>query len=500
MRIKYLPLFWKFSIGIVLAVILFSVITLPIVWNSISSSLERELSERIRFISKSLAQKSINYILFEEIAELNSLVEETTKIDSTISYIVIQDEKNNVLAHSFEYGFPKELLSVNSLKKNKSNIVIIQSQNNKNEFTLDIAEPILEGKLGTIRVGLFESQIKLDTGFIYRSLLFIIIFFSIISLIFAFLYSYIITTPLKHISKIANEINFETIQEYINIKKQVEKSTIFKLRKLFFAKDEIDILYNQFINMIERIARTHEELEMTHKNMINSEKLASIGVISAGIAHEINNPIIGLQNCIKRVLNNPNDIQNSIKYFDLMNESIENISRVANSLLNFSRKQEFKLLRMNIKVALENSLQLASYHLERNHITINNNIPNEIPIILGSRNHIEQVLLNLIINSVDAIVEKKRDDSSFCGEIKFYCKWDKTNFYLHLKDNGIGIKKENLNSIFEPFYTTKEIGNGTGLGLSISYNIIIEHNGEIKIDSEYNVGTIITIVLPIENI
>ena len=499
MKLKYLPLFWKFSIGIIFSVTVFSLLTLPFLWNSISASLENELSERLNFISKSLAQRSTKYILFEELAELNSLVDETIKVDSTISYIIILDNNNKVLAHSFTDGFPKDLISANSLNNNKANIVIVNSKNNTDEQILDIAEPILDGKLGIIRVGLYENQIKINSNFIYRSLVYIIVFFAIISLIIAFLYSYLITAPLKLISKIANEINIETIQDYIILKSKFETGVFFKLRKLFFANDEIDILYNQFISMIERIAKTHVELEIAHKNMLHSEKLASIGAISSGIAHEINNPIIGLQNCIKRVLQNPGDIEKSLKYFSLMNESIENISKVANSLLSFSRKQEFKLLKINIKMALENALQLASYHLERNYISIKNNVPEDLPVIMGSRNHIEQVLLNLIINSVDAIVEKKKNESNIFGEICFDCKWDESKFYLSIKDNGIGIKQEFLKSIFDPFYTTKEIGHGTGLGLSISYNIIKEHNGETEIESVYNVGTIITIILPLEN-
>ena len=496
---RYIPLFWKFTIGIILAVLMFTIITIPIVWNSLSNSLERELKNRIIFIANSIAQKSSSNILYNQISELNNLVEESQKMDDEIAYIFILDSKNNVIAHSFDNGFPIELLKVNSLNNDSLNVVKIKSKD-KNEYILDIATPVIEKNIGIVRVGLYEKQIQTDVNKIYKTLVIIIVLFLIISIFIAFLYSYLITVPIKFISEISQNINFDNIQSCFENKTKLEKSKSYKLRRLFFASDEIDILYNKFINMIERIAKTHEELQATHRNMLNAEKLSSIGVISSGIAHEINNPIIGLQNCIKRISHNPNNIKQNLKYFDLMNESIDNISKVANSLLNFSRKQEFKLLRMNIKIAIENSLQLAAYHLERNFISIKNNIPNEIPLIYGSRNHIEQVLLNLIINSVDAIVEKKKDNSKYYGEIIFNCKFDNKYMYLSINDNGIGIKQENLDNIFEPFFTTKEVGHGTGLGLSISQNIINEHNGKIIIESVYLKGTTITLILPVENI
>jgi len=116
--------------------------------------------------------------------------------------------------------------------------------------------------------------------------------------------------------------------------------------------------------------------------------------------------------------------------------------------------------------------------------------------------------LNLLINSVDAIIEKspakrgirpvaEKKENNNDGEIMIYCKSDLENVFLYIKDNGIGIPENKLDKIFDPFFTTKQPGQGTGLGLSISYNIIKQHNGEIKVESEYGIGTLITIVLPI---
>lgn len=497
MRRTFIPLFWKFTIGIVLAIILFNAINIPIIWHTVSGSLERELNKRGVFIAKSIAEKSLSSILYDDVAELNNIIDRTCRIDSNIAYILILDEQNNIIAHTFEKGIPLDLIKANSLKKNTElNAVLIQVENENGKYIRDIAVAVLDGKNGTIRVGLYEDQIRSDINFTYYYLIVMILLFLLVSLLIAFLYSYIITVPIKFISTTANEINLDSLQGILSKKINLEKSFSYKLRSLFFARDEIDILYNKFLEMIERIAKTHNELQQTHKSLLNSEKLASVGILASGIAHEINNPIAGLKNCIRRISAAPANVAQNSEYFSLMTEAVNKIEKVVQGLLNFSYKHEFSLTKLDIRIPLENALFLASYHLEKNHIIITQEISDNTPAILGSQNHLEQVLLNLIINSIDAIIEKRKNSNTLFGEIKFSCESDAQFLCLQIQDDGIGIEEEQLDKIFNPFFTTKQPGQGTGLGLSISYNIIKQHNGDIKIESEYGKGTRITLILP----
>jgi two-component system NtrC family sensor kinase len=181
----------------------------------------------------------------------------------------------------------------------------------------------------------------------------------------------------------------------------------------------------------------------------------------------------------------------------MMTESVNKIEMVVGGLLNFSRKHEFKLIPISLKNAVENSLFLASFQLERQKITLLNNVINETPPILGSLNHLEQVVLNLVINSIDAIVEKKKFLPDFKGEIKIYFDYSSDSVFLYIQDNGAGISNENQKFVFEPFYTTKVVGAGTGLGLSISENIIEQHNGSISMKSSIAEGTTVKLTFPI---
>ncbi|MBI4930761.1 MAG: two-component sensor histidine kinase [Bacteroidetes bacterium] len=498
MKRTFIPLFWKFTIGIVLAIILFNAINIPIIWHTVSGSLERELNQRGVFIAKSIAEKSLSSMLYDDVAELNNIIDRTRGIDSNIAYILISDNKNNIIAHTFENGIPAELIKANSLKNNSElNVVLIQDENENSKYIRDIAVPVLGSKNGTIRVGLYENQIRKDINFTYNYLIIVLLLFLILSLLIAFLYSYVITTPIKFISQTANEINLDSLQEILDKKIVLEKSFSFKLRRLFFSHDEIDILYNKFIEMIERLEKTHTELQQTHKSLLNSEKLASVGILASGIAHEISNPISGIKNCIRRISSDPVNVSQNINYFTMMTEAANKIENVVQGLLHFSYKHEFVLTKTDIHSPLEHALLLASYHLEKSNITTINKIPANQFFISASQNQFEQVLLNLLINSVDAIIEKRKKENNNDGEIMIYCKSDLENVFLYIKDNGIGIPKDKLDKIFDPFFTTKQPGQGTGLGLPISYNIIKQHNGEIKIESEYGIGTLITIVLPV---
>lgn len=497
MQLRFIPLFWKFTIGIVIAVFLFTAVTVPFLWSTITNSLERELSNRINLISKGIEQRAAKNILYDEISELNELVNRIAGIDSTIAYIMVINERNKVLAHTFTDGLPVELVNANSLKNSNQNIVKIEPSD-QGEIILDIAYPLMHGHVGMVRVGLYENQIQSDISFLFNSLLIIFLLFLVNGILIAFIYSSLIVTPIKFISKISADINLDTLDIYMKQKKILESGFSFRLRRLFFSKDEIDTLYEKFSEMIIRLDLTLKELKKTNKSILNSEKLASIGILASGIAHEINNPLIGIKNCLRRLTSNKDTVQ-SQKYLEMMNEATEKINSVIQGLLNFSRKQDFELSDINIVSPLANSLQLASYHLEKNNIEVSIAIPNNTPPIKGSKNHIEQVMLNLIINSVDAIVEKKKLINGFPGKITFNSASGGNELIFLISDNGVGIKEEDIHKVFDPFFTTKEIGQGTGLGLTISQNIINKHNAKFVVESDYGKGTTVKLIFPLNN-
>nr|BDT27437.1 hypothetical protein BHI3_09030 [Bacteriovorax sp. HI3] len=257
-----------------------------------------------------------------------------------------------------------------------------------------------------------------------------------------------------------------------------------------------------------------KKLKDIKSQLIQSEKMASIGTISAGIAHEINNPLSFLltnSEVLKEYMGSIIDYINNLEHgFEseekkdqmrknieyiindtpmLMKESLEGIERIReiiNGLRAFSRADDGEIKEFSVNSCIESSLRLVSNELKHK-CKVGKKLESDL-MIRGSEGQIIQVLTNLLVNSAQAI-----DDY---GVIEITSRDEDSNVIVTIRDNGKGISKENLNNLFTPFFTTKPVGQGTGLGLSISYGIVQRHKGTINVESSVGIGTIFDIVLP----
>lgn len=254
---------------------------------------------------------------------------------------------------------------------------------------------------------------------------------------------------------------------------------------------ELYEIKTQYANHLEDMVEERtKELQSAQQLLIRSEKLASIGRLSAGIAHEINNPLFPLRINLEHMLEDiESDIPITKRDVDETLKSVERISRIVKQLLEFTGKDNSNqpdIENIDINGVIENVISLSKKYLEHSHINISVDLP-PFPSIYGNRDQIEQVFLNIIINANAAMPDG--GDLTIAGCV------DDNKITLRFIDTGIGIKSEMIDRIFEPFVSTKE--DGTGLGLFISYSIIENHQGSIDVQSELNHGTTFTIRLPI---
>ncbi len=491
-----LPLFWKFSISIIVIVLTFGSINAFLIWKSFSNAMEDELGKRENFIAQSIAKQSIDPILYDDLITLQNIVNETNKIDLAINYIFILDGDQKVLAHSFAENVPPQLISANIIDDNAEySLRLIELSGAEKVFIRDIALPIMDKSLGVVRIGLEETGINLEVNKTISNFLLMVLVFLVTGIVGAFIFSYIITNPIKIISNTADKIDLASFHNHKRLRISIRNKKLSKLKYLFSTEDEIDLLARKFNGMIERLENTYDELRTTQSSLLQSEKLASIGTLVAGFAHEVNNPIAGLQNCVRRIAENPGNIEQTKKYVKLMNDATDRVENIITNLLNFARKEEINFETVDLSSVIENALLLSGYQLEQTKIIVENNV-NQRYLVSGSQNHLGQVLLNIILNSIDAINQKISLNPDSPRRISFSSSTDKSHVFLNIEDSGIGIENDKIDKIFDPFFTTKETGKGTGLGLSVSYNIIQQHNGELKVRSEYNKGTVFTIILP----
>ena len=222
-----------------------------------------------------------------------------------------------------------------------------------------------------------------------------------------------------------------------------------------------------------------------------TDRLASIGEMAAGLAHELNNPLTGILALSQMLLEGEIDNECREDISSIYSEAKRAANIVKNVLL-FPRNSRSEYGKSNANAVIRDVLKLREYEARLNDITVVADLENDLPDSHIDQYQLQQVFLNLVLNAEAAIRETGKN-----GILTVTTRHDANNVKIAIKDNGCGIKKSVLPRIFDPFFTTKDIGKGTGLGLSISYGIVVKHGGRITVDTRINEGTTFTVVLPV---
>jgi two-component system, NtrC family, sensor kinase len=489
------PLFWKFTVGLTVMVLLFGTINILLINRIVYNSLDEELQQRGLSISRMISQRAIDYLLYDDLVALNQLVDEIILSDPSIEYIIVLDRYQQVYAHTFEAGVPADLLAINRVSGETIGTLHITPRGSQ-KIIRDIAVPLFEGKIGVVRVGLTEETISRTLNQAASTMVGMVIVFFVLGIIGIFVFSFMVTHPVQSIGRIAEGIDMSAIKnKKISFAVRYPKALQKPMNML--PNDELDTLVAKFNEMVARLEDAYDSLEQAHKKLIQSEKLASIGTLASGVAHEVNNPLAGMMHCIERMKKRPKDLENNARLLDLMQDAAHKVDKVVNNLLDFARKSDHLPERVKVTAIFANALLLASHKLEKFRISVDQAHTDQNLTLTGNKNQIEQVVLNLLLNSIDAIADRQARDPSFLGKITLKSHAGQGRVFMEVEDNGVGISGENLNKVVDPFFTTKETGRGTGLGLSISYSIIREHQGEMEISSSPTQGTRVRIWIPI---
>jgi signal transduction histidine kinase len=246
-------------------------------------------------------------------------------------------------------------------------------------------------------------------------------------------------------------------------------------------------------------AETNQELQqMAHQaRILHQDKMMSLGRLAASVAHEINNPLSGVLNYIRlmrRIIAGeapcPRDTQKFKSYLEITENEVQRCARIVSNLLTFARKSDVIFKSVDIRELIEQCLVLSGHRLELSNIETTINAGEPLPPIQGDANQLQQCLINLVFNAIDAM-----PDGGLL-EIGAHASEDGSVVVITVTDNGAGIAPEHLPHIFDPFFTTKKEGQGTGLGLSTTYGIIEKHKGTIDARSRPGQGATFTIKLP----
>lgn len=240
-----------------------------------------------------------------------------------------------------------------------------------------------------------------------------------------------------------------------------------------------------------------EKLKTTQARLVETSKMRALGELVAGVAHEISNPLMASQTILHLILESLPKDDPGRERLELIGKCNDRIERIVDHLRKFSRQTETEFISLDINQPIENALIITGQQLLNHDILIEKRLSNGLPKISGDINQLEQVFLNLTSNAIDAMEEINRDKILTISSSS--TKEDgKPYVIVSFKDTGIGIPKENLDKIIEPFFTTKPVGKGTGLGLSLCFGIIESHGGRIDIQSGLGKGTDVRILIPVD--
>ncbi len=261
------------------------------------------------------------------------------------------------------------------------------------------------------------------------------------------------------------------------------------------ARDELGRVGESFNAMVARLAEARRQLEDRHADEIRrAEHLASLGKMAAGIAHEINNPLAGMQNCLRTLVKGAQNEDQRVLYLGMLLEGLGRIGRTVRQLLDFAREAKPQPTPTRLRALLRRCLTLMEHQSAARQVSFSLDPDGNLPEVQVDPHQIEQVFMNILMNAVDAMPDggrvtvsttlRKREGGPFVE--------------VHIADTGVGVPPEDLPRIFDPFFTTKDVGKATGLGLSVSYGIVRAHGGFIEVKSKVGAGSTFTVALPVK--
>ena len=262
--------------------------------------------------------------------------------------------------------------------------------------------------------------------------------------------------------------------------------TEIEMRK---SNDEIGLLADSFNEMSRKMASDIERLRELGEQLTRTEKLAAMGTLAAGVAHEVNNPLAAISSLIQMMQAKGDLNDKNSENLRLISTQIQRISQVTKDMMDFARVRPAAKSAIRIEHTIETALRLASFDKSFQNLGLNKRFAADLPEIFADNNQLEQVFLNLFLNARDAMPNG--------GEISVECFAENNQIVIKISDSGGGIAEADKLKIFDPFFTTKSAGQGTGLGLAVCYGIITAHHGNIEVAANRSKGATFTITLPI---
>jgi two-component system NtrC family sensor kinase len=422
-------------------------------------------------LTERLAATANRLVLLEDRAGLQRLLEDTRESDPLCDYALIVSAGGEVLASTFSQGVPVGLAEIEVREDERSVIV-----SDRGTLYLDVAAPLLEGELGAVRIGARMERIQAGVATVRLSVIVMVAAFLVLGLRGAYLTAHVIASPVERLAQWARTFD--------------PAEPARPAGELGPATGEVGDLVRSFEAMAARLRQLYQQRQAFQERIVRAERLATVGALAAGIAHDVNNPLAGLRNCLRAVAREPEDIEQTRSYAEMMIDATRSIERAVHSLIDVAARSQPEPASVDVRSLIERTVMLVRPRFQGRQVHIETDIPEDLAALQTDEGLLQQVLVNLLINACDA---------SAAGDVVTVSAHEREDaLVFEVADRGTGISPEIVDRLFQPFVTTKEDQGGTGLGLAMVQTLVSDLGGEVSFDTSRDVGTCFSVVLPLE--
>ena len=296
-----------------------------------------------------------------------------------------------------------------------------------------------------------------------------------------------IASPIQQLVKAASKFSEGDLRTPVDVQGSEEVNILAR---------EFEVMRRQLLDsystLEEKIEERTRALREAQFQISHQEKMASLGLLAAGVAHEIGNPLTGISSMTQIIKRKSGDSEIK-EYTSTILENINRISRIVRELVDFTRPSSYEATEVDANAVIKSAIGIVRYDKRAKSIALDMDLQDTLPQLYLVEDQLLQVCINILINAIDAC-------PGDTGQLHIRSFSDASAVHLHFKDNGVGIPDDDQGKIFEPFFTTKQVGKGTGLGLSVSYGIVKNWNGRITVESIVGQGSTFKIEIPIKQV
>jgi len=427
--------------------------------------------------------------------DLSKLLEDLKS--QALADIVILDLNGALLASTFpepvleQDGDQLELTTLPGVEETKIQDAKLSGRDHQIAYAPLLLRNQVVGVLGVA----LPSEYVVHTEATSRNTFFIIFALTTVAVIIVgYLLSESIARPIQRLRAVSKAVAEGDLSQQTGLERSDEIGDLasafdlmtFRLRR---RTAQAARLYQESVQRNKELAESNAQLQAAQQQLVQSEKLAAVGQLTAGIVHDVKNPLAVIKGLAEELSMDDDVVPGAAKQLTTIRESANRATRIVSDLLKFARQSTPELRRQDVSETVRTAVRLTDYLARKGQVDIKLELPESSVLATYDASQIEQVLVNLIQNAIQAMPEG--------GRMRIRVKQGERYVSLMVQDTGIGIPQENLNRIFDPFFTTKPAGEGTGLGLSVSYGIVAGHHGRIDVKSRPGLGTVFTVLLPI---